>query len=50
MQILVNADSHIEGSAELTNEVETIVQQTLRRFGERMPTTSGLAAIYRFKS
>lgn len=36
MQILVNTDSHIEGSAKLTHEVETIVQQALGRFGERI--------------
>lgn len=36
MQILVNTDSQIEGSAKLTQEVETKVQQTLGRFGDRI--------------
>lgn len=36
MQILVNTDSHIEGSATLTHEAEAIVQQALGRFGDRI--------------
>jgi len=36
MQILVNTDSHIVGSAKLTNEVEITVQQALGRFSDRM--------------
>jgi DNA-directed RNA polymerase specialized sigma24 family protein/ribosome-associated translation inhibitor RaiA len=36
MQILVNTDSHIEGGANLTQEVETTVRQALGRFGERI--------------
>jgi DNA-directed RNA polymerase specialized sigma24 family protein len=36
MQIQVNTDSHIEGSARLTDEVEMIVQQALARYGDRI--------------
>ncbi len=36
MQIQVNTDSHVEGNAELTSEVESIVQQALGRFGDRI--------------
>ncbi|HVT26424.1 MAG TPA: HPF/RaiA family ribosome-associated protein [Lacipirellulaceae bacterium] len=36
MQILVKTDSQIEGSASLTQEVETIVQQALARYGDRI--------------
>jgi DNA-directed RNA polymerase specialized sigma24 family protein/ribosome-associated translation inhibitor RaiA len=36
MQILVKTDRHIEGSAKLTQEVETTVQQALGRFGDRI--------------
>jgi ribosome-associated translation inhibitor RaiA len=34
MQIQVNTDNHIEGSEELTREVESIVEGTLGRFDE----------------
>jgi DNA-directed RNA polymerase specialized sigma24 family protein/ribosome-associated translation inhibitor RaiA len=36
MQILVNTDSHIKGSATLSQEVETTVQQALGRFADRI--------------
>ena len=36
MQIQVNTDSHIKGSAKLTHEVETVVERVLRRFGDRI--------------
>jgi DNA-directed RNA polymerase specialized sigma24 family protein len=36
MQIQVNTDRHIEGRAQLTDEVETIVQQALARYGDRI--------------
>ncbi len=34
MQIQVNTDNHVEGSEELTREVESLVEGTLGRFGE----------------
>ena len=36
MQIQVNTDSHITGSAKLTKEVEDIVHHALGRFGDRI--------------
>lgn len=36
MKIQVRTDSHIKGSAKLTHEVETVVEQALRRFGDRI--------------
>jgi RNA polymerase sigma factor (sigma-70 family) len=36
MQIQVNTDRHIEGSAKLTDEVEAVVQQALARYGDRI--------------
>jgi ribosome-associated translation inhibitor RaiA len=36
MQILVNSDHHIHGSESLTERVETIVRDSLDRFGERI--------------
>lgn len=36
MQIQVNTDNHIEGSAELTEQVETIVAERLGRLAERI--------------
>jgi DNA-directed RNA polymerase specialized sigma24 family protein len=36
MQIQVNTDRHIDGSAKLTEEVKTIVQQALARYGDRI--------------
>jgi ribosome-associated translation inhibitor RaiA len=36
MQIQVNTDNHIAGSAKLTHEVETVVESALRRFGDRI--------------
>lgn len=34
MNIQVNTDNHIQGSEELTREVETVVEGTLGRFGD----------------
>jgi ribosome-associated translation inhibitor RaiA len=36
MQIQVNTDSHIKGSAKLTHEVKAVVERALRRFGDRI--------------
>ncbi len=36
MQIQVNTDNHIAGSAELTRQVEDVVEGTLGRFGDRI--------------
>ncbi|MHB8864246.1 MAG: HPF/RaiA family ribosome-associated protein [Pirellulaceae bacterium] len=36
MQIQVNTDRHIEGSAELTRRVEAVVEGALGRFGDRV--------------
>lgn len=36
MQILVNTDNHIQGSAELTRQVETVAEVALGRFGDRI--------------
>src|SRR5688572_18361902 len=36
MQILLTTDNHITGSAQLTTFVESIVEGTLGRFGDRM--------------
>lgn len=36
MQIQVNADNHIQGSAELTRQVKTVVEGALRRFSDRI--------------
>jgi ribosome-associated translation inhibitor RaiA len=36
MQILVNTDSHIVGTAKLTEEVEAVVGQALARYGDRI--------------
>lgn len=36
MQIQVNTDNHIQGSAELTRQVEMVVEGALRRFGDRV--------------
>lgn len=36
MNILVYTDNHIEGSAELKNQVETVVVSALERFGDRI--------------
>ena len=36
MQIQVNTDRHIEGTAKLTDEVETIVQHALARYDNRI--------------
>lgn len=36
MRILVKTDNHIQGSAELTRQVETLVENALRRFGDRI--------------
>ncbi len=36
MQIQVNTDNHIEGSAELTRQVEAVVEETLGRFSDRI--------------
>ena len=36
MQIHVNTDSHIKGSAKLTHDVETVVEHAVRRFGDRI--------------
>jgi hypothetical protein len=36
MQIQVRTDNHVEGNAQLTQEAETIVQQALGRFGDRI--------------
>ena len=36
MQIQVNTDKHIEGSTELTLQVEAVVEGSLSRFGDRV--------------
>mgnify|MGYP000499713979 CR=1 FL=1 len=36
MQIQVNTDNHIEGSIELTGDVESVVMGALERFGSRI--------------
>lgn len=36
MQVQLNTDNHIEGSAELTSQVEGVVGSALARFGERI--------------
>jgi ribosome-associated translation inhibitor RaiA len=36
MQILVNTDNHIEGSEGLTSHVQSIVEDALARFGNRV--------------
>lgn len=36
MKILVKTDNHIKGSAELTHQVEAVVQNALHRFGDRI--------------
>ncbi len=36
MQIQVNTDNHTHGSAELTRQVEDVVQDALGRFGDRI--------------
>ena len=36
MQIQVNTDNHIEGSAELTRQVEAVVEGALARFSDRI--------------
>lgn len=36
MQIQVNTDNHIEGSEELTRQVEGVVEGVLGRFGDRV--------------
>ena len=36
MQVLINTDSHVASSAELTNEVEAVLQHALGRFSERI--------------
>ena len=36
MQIHVNTDSHIKCSAKLTHDIETVVDQALRRCGDRI--------------
>jgi RNA polymerase sigma factor (sigma-70 family) len=36
MQILVNTDNHIDGSAKLTNQVEAVVEGALGRFRDRI--------------
>ncbi len=36
MQIEVKTDSHIDGSTKLTHQVETVVEEALRRFGDRI--------------
>jgi len=36
MQIQVNTDSHIEGNAELTRQVEAVVEAALGRFADRI--------------
>jgi ribosome-associated translation inhibitor RaiA len=36
MQIQVNTDNHTRGSAELTRQVEAVVEDALGRFGERI--------------
>ncbi len=36
MQIQVNTDNHTEGSSDLTSHCESVVQDTLRRFADRI--------------
>ena len=36
MQIQVNTDNHIDGSEQLTREVQSVVARSLGRFGERI--------------
>lgn len=36
MQIQVNTDNHIDGSADLTRQVQDVVEDTLGRFGDRI--------------
>lgn len=36
MQIHVNTDNHIEGGAGLTSHVESVIEDALARFGERV--------------
>ena len=36
MQIQVNTNNHVEGTAELTRHVESVVEAALGRFGERI--------------
>jgi ribosome-associated translation inhibitor RaiA len=36
MQIQVNTDNHIEGGAKLTQHVESVVDDALKRFGDRI--------------
>ena len=36
MQIQVNTDNQIQGSAELTQQVQDVVESALRRFGDRI--------------
>lgn len=36
MQIQVNTDNHTEGSADLTRQVEAVVEGALERFGHRV--------------
>jgi len=36
MNIQINTDNHIQGSEELTRQVETVVESVLGRFGERI--------------
>jgi len=36
MKIQVNTDNHIQGSAELTRQVEAVVQSALDRFSDRI--------------
>ncbi|MCA9216166.1 MAG: HPF/RaiA family ribosome-associated protein [Planctomycetales bacterium] len=36
MKVLVKTDGHIKGSAKFTHHVETVVQNALHRFGDRI--------------
>jgi ribosome-associated translation inhibitor RaiA len=36
MIIQINTDNHVQGSAELTREVESLVESALGRFGDRI--------------
>lgn len=36
MQVLVNTDNYVDGSAQLSSHVESVVEDALARFGERV--------------
>jgi predicted component of type VI protein secretion system len=40
MQIRINTDNHIQGSAELTHHIEQVVTDTLERFEPQITTVA----------